>query len=115
MKRIVLAEIAMVMLVCGALTAQDIAPAKKVSDESYSAKALVVFGKVSDDGKKLLTDLDSEWAVANAELLKGNEGRLVRVKCYIDTAANKIQVLWVKRDGESSFVAGRHYGSAFTR
>lgn len=115
MKRTVLAGLAIAMLLSGALIAQENAPAKKQSDESYSAKALVVFGKVSDDGKKLVTDLDSEWGVSNAELLKGNEGRLVRVKCYIDTAANKIRVLWVKRDGESSFVAGRHFDSAFTR
>ena len=82
---------------------------------SASAKPLAVSGRVSDDGKSLITDIDSEWAVSNAEMLKGNEGRRVTVKCYVDTERGRIQVLSVKKNESEPKYAARYNDSAFRR
>jgi hypothetical protein len=105
---------ALLLLVSGSLIAQDKA-APKDSPSVTSAKPLVVAGKVSEDGKMLLTDIETEWSVGNAEALKGYEGRLVRVKCYVDTERNKIHILSVKQDNGASYVTARHSDSAFRR
>jgi hypothetical protein len=68
------------------------------------------------DGKTLLTDIDSIWSVSNRQALKGHEGRIVRVKCFVDTEKNSIQILSVKRDdSESNYTAVRYSDSAFRR
>ena len=77
-----------------------------------STKALSVSGKVSDDGKRFITDIDSEWAINNIDSVKGSEGRLVTIKCYVDSDKNKIQVLSVKRDAQ---YAAKYSDSAFRR
>ena len=63
-----------------------------------STKALTVSGKVSDDGKRFTTDIDSEWEINNPDALKGHEGQVIRVKCYVDSERNRLQVVSVKRD-----------------
>lgn len=114
MKNATIALLAAILLVPGLVLAQEnTAESKPVASPRMSAKTLMVSGKVSDDGKMLVTDLDSEWAVSNAEILKGLEGRLVRVKCYVDSARNQLQILSVKR--ENSDYAARHADSAFRR
>lgn len=81
-----------------------------------TAKPLVVSGRVSQDGKTLLTDIDSTWNVANREALKGLEGLVVRVKCFVNTEKNSLQILSVKKDNaESKPTAARYSDSAFRR
>jgi hypothetical protein len=82
---------------------------------SAAQKALTVSGRVSDDGKVLLTDIDSEWSVSNAEALRGQEGRMVVVRCYVDSEKNRIRVLSVKRGDSSTPYAARYADSAFRR
>lgn len=82
---------------------------------TFSAKPLTVSGKVSADGKTFFTDIDSEWLISNVDALKGFEGRLVRVKCYVDTEKNSIKVLSVKREASESSYAARNMDSAFRR
>jgi hypothetical protein len=77
-----------------------------------STKALTVSGKVSDDAKHFVTDIDTEWAINNPEALKGREGRLVTIKCYVDSSMSKIQVLSVKTDVQYSAM---YRDSAFRR
>jgi hypothetical protein len=79
------------------------------------ARPLIVSGKVSADGKSLLTDIDSEWIVTNADTLKGQEGRLVTVKCYVDTEKNRLQVLTLRRTANEVSSAARQSDSAFRR
>jgi hypothetical protein len=85
-----------------------------VTKQVTAAKPLVVAGRVSNDGKMLLTDIDSEWMISNASALKGHEGHLVRVKCLVDSAKNKIEILSVTKD-ESNATAARSADSAFRR
>ena len=81
---------------------------------SSSTKPLTVWGKVSFDRKTLITDIDSEWDVANPEALKGYEGSRITAKCYVDTQKSQIQVLRVKRDDEQKY-ASKQGDSAFRR
>ena len=76
-----------------------------------STKALTVSGNVSDDGKRFITDIDTDWAINNPDSLKGHEGRLVTIKCYVDSDKNRIQVLSVKTPQYTSM----HNDSAFRR
>jgi hypothetical protein len=77
-----------------------------------SSKALTVSGKVSNDGKRFVTDIDTEWAINNTEAVKGREGRLITIKCYVDPDNDRIQVLSVKTDSQYTAV---HGDSAFRR
>ena len=76
-----------------------------------STKALTVSGKVSEDGKLFATDIDSEWAINNPDAVKGHEGRLVTIKCYVDPEKSKIHVLSVR----TPQYAAMHSDSAFRR
>ncbi len=78
-------------------------------------KPLTVSGKVSSDGRNLLTDIDTEWAISNAEILKGREGTLVTIKCYVDTDRSLIRVLSVKSGRPEAKYASRSSDSAFRR
>jgi len=78
-----------------------------------AAKTLTVVGRVADDGKAFLTDIDTEWAVSNADALKGYEGRLATVKCYVDPESNRLRVVSV-RTAEDKY-ASRQGDSAFRR
>jgi hypothetical protein len=119
MKTSILVVLAILSMLPGAL-AQDQAGLNS-NDEgrqtgtAMSAKPLVVSGKVSPDGKALLTDIDSEWVVSNPEVLKGQEGLRVTVKCYVDTAKGRIQILRVKKEEGEMKYAARHNDSAFRR
>jgi hypothetical protein len=116
MKTLMVATLATVLLMAGSIVAQDKASSSSPANGvAASSKALTVSGKVSNDGKTLLTDIDSEWTVGNPEVLKGHEGRLVTVKCYVDTEKNRIHVLSVKRADTGSSYAAKTADSAFRR
>jgi len=114
MKTSIVAAFAAVLLISAAAFAQEKASSTSDNTTGASAKPLTVAGKVSDDRKTLMTDIDSEWMVGNPDALKGHEGRRVTVKCYVDTEKNKIHVLSVKDPSEGSYSA-RSTDSAFRR
>jgi hypothetical protein len=126
MKKSTVATLAIVLVITGSIIngsiisgsalAQDkMAATQSEHATAFSPKPLTVSGKVSQDGKTFLTDIDSEWSVANADALKGYEGHVVRVKCYVDTEKSSIKVLSVKREGSESNYAARNTDSAFRR
>jgi hypothetical protein len=118
MKTSALVVIVIACLVPGAL-AQDKAGTNSSEQvragSAISGKPLVVSGKISTDGKTLMTDLDSEWVVSNPETLKGLEGSRVSVKCYVDTEKSRIQILRVKKEEGELKSASKHNDSAFRR
>lgn len=79
-----------------------------------AAKPLTVFGKLSADGRTLLTDIDTEWSIVNAEVLKGREGSVISIKCYVDPDRNQLRVLSVRNTSEVKY-ASRSGDSAFRR
>ena len=103
-----------VLLLSGAAVAQGKSESREFTPGT-SAKALMVSGRVSNDGKTFLTDVDSDWTVSNPEILKGHEGNQITVKCYVDTERNTIHVLSVKRTASEANYATNHSDSAFRR
>ena len=116
MKTSIVVPLAVMLLMLSALVAQEkVGSPKPDNAAGASAKPLMVSGKVSGNGKTLVTDIDSEWMVSNADVLKGHEGRRVTVKCYVDTERNRIQILWVRKDEAESNYSARSMDSAFRR
>lgn len=82
---------------------------------AMSGKPLTVSGTVSPDARTLLTDIDSEWAINNPEMLKGREGLHVTVKCYVDSENGRIQILRVKPREGDKYASKKYADSAFRR
>jgi len=116
MKASLVVVFALPLLMCVAASAQDrsAAASPKLALVSAPAKLLTVLGKVSDDGKTLLTDIDSEWTVSNPDALKGYEGYRVRSKCYVDSESGRIRVVSVRKEGDLKYAA-QSSDSAFRR
>jgi hypothetical protein len=108
MQRIALVSLA-ALLISATMAAQQ-AP---VLQATPSAKAATISGTVSNDGKTLVSQQDDEWTVSNPDVLKGQEGRPVTVKCRPDPARRSIHVFFVK-PGETRYLANRG-DSAFRR
>lgn len=115
MKTRTLGLFATVLLISSCCAAQKEPEITRAESASASTKILVVLGKVSNDARTLLTDLDSEWKVSNASVLKGYEDRLVRVRCYIDAEKNQLHILSIKRENAGENYAARYADSAFRR
>jgi hypothetical protein len=119
MKSSMFAAVSFALITSGIALAQDRPhPANPKPDATIgrpATKSLTVSGRVSSDGQSLITDLDSEWTVGNAEALKGREGSLVTVKCYVDSAQNQIHVLSVRTAQPEVKFASRQGDSAFRR
>jgi len=65
-------------------------------NQSTIGKPFTVSGKVSSDGKSLLPANGESWSVVNPAALAGHEGRQVKVKCRLSSAAHDIRVISVK-------------------
>jgi hypothetical protein len=115
MKAFFLVPIATVLILCTVALSQETKIGNDSEHGRFVGKALNVWGRVSSDGKTFWSDIDSEWTVSNSEILKGMEGKLVRLKCYVDPETNRIKVLWVKRENNQSTYAARSTDSAFRR
>jgi hypothetical protein len=84
------------------------------ADSTITAKkAVMLSGRVSEDGKLLMTEDQDRWTVNNPSLLLPHAGQLVNVKCQLSADQNSIHVLLVKPAG-AQYVAA-HSDSAFRR
>jgi len=115
MRTLTAAAFTLALLISGAAFAQEKANSASDSVAAASAKTLTVNGMVSGDRRTLMTDIDSEWLVSNPDALKGHEGRLVTVKCYVDSEKSRIHVLSVKKDASAATYSARSTDSAFRR
>ncbi|MFY9910400.1 MAG: hypothetical protein WCF22_18620 [Candidatus Sulfotelmatobacter sp.] len=104
MKRLLLVALSLGLIPIGSAWAQSHPqPATKSDTGARSAaiKPILISGRVSGDGRHFSTDRESDpesgWDVSNARILKGHEGSLVTVKCYLDAGRNQIQILSVNR------------------
>ena len=105
---------AVIVLISSSCAAQG-RPQAGTTRAAQAGKILIVLAKVSTDARTLYTDLDSEWRVTNASMLKGYEDRLVRVRCIVDAEMNQLQILSVRKDSGESTFAARYGDSAFRR
>lgn len=105
MKRILLGTLLLALIAIGNAGAQSRPQTSTKSDSangpSVGLKPVLISGRVSGDGRHFSldrdSDSDSQWEVSNAKVLKGHEGSLVTVKCYLDASRNQIEILSVHR------------------
>lgn len=68
-----------------------------MNTDTVAKKSASLSGKVSDDGKVLMSDKDNKkWVISNPEALKGHEGHHITVKAHLDAAKSEIRVTSVK-------------------
>jgi hypothetical protein len=104
MRRIFLTAMSLAFLTMGISSAQSPQSGSKpyrANSHPIATRPILISGRVSGDGRHFSinrdSDSESEWEVSNARALKGHEGSLVTVKCYVDASRNQIQVLSVNR------------------
>ncbi|MGO9123583.1 MAG: hypothetical protein ACLP6G_01710 [Terriglobales bacterium] len=104
-------SIALVLLLSAVAVAQEAAQPRTASPKTIS-----VAGKMSEDGRWLLRDADSQvWTVSNPEVLQGYAGREVVIRCQIVPERNELRVVSVKPvKGEVAYVT-KWGDSAFRR
>jgi hypothetical protein len=100
MKKLLLTTLLFLLLAFVAVQAQD--HPRPISGEGaavrqVAAKSVMISGRVSNDGHRFSVDSDNELDVSNAKALKGHEGSLVTVKCYVDSILNRIEIVSVNR------------------
>jgi len=79
-------------------TKQDTMKADKTSGKSMN-----VTGKISEDGKTIVSDKDGKsWTISNPDAVKGHEGHHVVVKGHADAATNEIKVASLKMAKEGA-------------
>jgi hypothetical protein len=70
--------------------------------EKAATKVVTLSGKISDDGKTLVSDKDNKsWTISNPDAVKGHEGHEVKVKVHEDADKNEIHIVSVKMKSES--------------
>lgn len=68
-----------------------------MNTDTVAKKSASLSGKVSDDGKVLMSDKDDKkWVISNPEALKGHEGHHITVKAHLDAAKSEIRITSVK-------------------
>ncbi|MGO9650686.1 MAG: hypothetical protein ACLPOO_21835, partial [Terriglobales bacterium] len=104
-------SIALVLLLSGVAVAQE---ASKTP--TASRKTISMTGTMSEDGRVLLHDADSQiWTVSNPEALQGYAGREVVIRCQLVPDRNELRVVSVKPvKGEAAYAA-KWGDSAFRR
>src|SRR5207245_4911569 len=78
-------------------TKQEDVKGDNTQAKQLSMKVVGMSGRVSNDGKTFISDKGNRtWAGSNPDALKGHEGYQVKVKGYLDTTNNEINVISVK-------------------
>ena len=77
------------------------------------AHAVQVSGRLSNDGRELVSDDEDRWAVSNPKALQGHEGQWITVKCQLSSDQSTIHVIAIKSSATS--YASRGSDAAFRR
>jgi esterase/lipase superfamily enzyme/outer membrane protein OmpA-like peptidoglycan-associated protein len=65
-----------------------------VESEQMSTKAVIISGKVQDDGKTFFSD-NKKWTIVNPDALKRKEGQRVTIEARVAADGSKIRVIQV--------------------
>lgn len=90
MKKLVAFLLVAPFLLLGTAAAQSSGSGKSVAPKTVSVTA-----KVSDDGKTVVTKKGQQWFIKNPEMLAGQAGREIKLKCQLFLASHEMQVLSV--------------------
>jgi hypothetical protein len=109
----------MAFLMCAPVVAQTNQNGGAVQDRGsetrkISGKRTRLSGTVGTDGKTLTADKDRRiWMVSNPEVLRGIDGRHVKVKALLDAALSQIRIVSVSAFAEER--VGVKFGDAAFR
>jgi hypothetical protein len=117
MKTLHFTPVAVALLcVCGAAQQNSRSGAVRLQNAdttTASKKAVTLSGRVTDEGKTLVSEDADRWTVSNPGALAGQSGHLVTVKCQLSPDQSSIHVLSVKA-AETKYLA-THNDAAFRR
>jgi hypothetical protein len=103
MKKMLTLIFALSLLTSLSLMAQDTTtkdPTK--SEASTSTKSASITGKISDDGKTLVSDKDGKsLTISNPDAVKGHEGHHVTVKAHVSSDKTSVEVVSLKMAGDN--------------
>jgi pentapeptide MXKDX repeat protein len=96
MKKLTVILFALSLLMCSVAVAQDSMKQDNMKADS-SAKAVVVKGKISADGKSFVSDKDSKsWTISNPDAVKGHEGHHVALTAHVYADKGEVHVVSLK-------------------
>jgi hypothetical protein len=96
MKKLMAICFAMLILTFGIASAQDTMKSDTMKADT-SKKAVNVTGKISEDGKKFVSDSDSKsWTIVNPEAVKGHEGHHVTLTAHANADKSEVHVVSLK-------------------
>jgi hypothetical protein len=110
MNKLVLSLLLIPLLLLGTASGQSNGQSK-----SAKPKASTISGKVSQDGKSLISKNGEPWLVVNPGTLAGLEGQEVKVKCRLAAGRHDIHVLSVKTVAAQTKYAVNLGDAAFRR
>lgn len=97
MKKFASVSIALVLVISSITAAQDTSKnTANAKGHRVSARKVTISGRVSDDGKTLVSEGNTPWVVSNVNALNGHEGQPVTVKCLLYPEENQIHILTVQ-------------------
>ena len=96
MKKLMIFSFVLALLMSAAAVAQDSMKQDTTKSDS-SMKASSVTGKISDDGKTFVNDVDGKsWTISNPDAVKGHEGHHVTLKAHVYADKNEVHVMSLK-------------------
>lgn len=98
MKKVTLIFIAFALLLCAGTMAQQNSRSgavrlQKADTTTMGVRAVMLSGRISNDGKTLVSEDQDKWKVSNPDVLAGQLGRIVTVKCRLSDDQTSIHVL----------------------
>jgi hypothetical protein len=101
MKKLMKSFFALSLLMSVVAVAQDTMKQDTMKNDA-STKAVSVGGKISDDGKTVVSDKDGKsWTISNPEAVKGHEGHHVTLKAHVYADKNEVHVMSLKMAADS--------------
>jgi pentapeptide MXKDX repeat protein len=95
-KKLMIFSFVLALLMSAAAVAQDSMKQDTTKSDS-SMKASSVTGKISDDGKTFVNDVDGKsWTISNPDAVKGHEGHHVTLKAHVYADKNEVHVMSLK-------------------
>jgi hypothetical protein len=103
------------LLMTGSVLAQQNSRSGTVWPEvvSTSTRAVLLSGRISDDGRVIVSEDQDRWAVSNPKAVQGLGGQWVTVKCQLSSDQTSIHVLSIKSNQAGSVT--RPADAAFRR
>jgi len=100
-KKLMIFSFVLALLMSAAAVAQDSMKQDTTKSDS-SMKASSVTGKISDDGKTFVNDVDGKsWTISNPDAVKGHEGHHVTLKAHVYADKNEVHVMSLKMAKDS--------------